>query len=59
MKRIADNAISELCKTDEIIRIYQKWFQSPIPPNGTNLNWPMSDELQSLGIAAAKLENQH
>ena len=27
---------------------YTKWFQSPIPPKGLNLNFPMSDELKQL-----------
>ena len=26
--------------------LYTKWFQSPIPPKGINLNAPMSKELQ-------------
>jgi glutamate/aspartate transport system substrate-binding protein len=26
----------------EIYALYKKWFQSPIPPKGTNLNVPMN-----------------
>ena len=26
----------------EIEKIYTKWFMSPIPPKGLNLNFPMS-----------------
>ena len=25
--------------------LYDKWFQSPIPPRGVNLHFPMSDAL--------------
>ena len=32
-------------KSGEFERLYRKWFQSPIPPKGVNLNAPMSKEL--------------
>jgi len=46
-KKVVDNAIVGLFKSGEINRIYQKWFQSPIPPKGVNLNVPMSDALKA------------
>ncbi len=46
-KKVVDNAIVALFKSGEINRIYHKWFQSPIPPKGINLNVPMSDALKS------------
>jgi glutamate/aspartate transport system substrate-binding protein len=33
-------------KSGEFTTLYKKWFQSPIPPKGINLNAPMSQELQ-------------
>ena len=33
-------------KSGEFEALYKKWFQSPIPPKGINLNAPMSKELQ-------------
>jgi glutamate/aspartate transport system substrate-binding protein len=27
--------------------MYAKWFTSPIPPKGVNLNLPMSEELKA------------
>ena len=47
-KKAVDDAIMALYKSGEINKIYAKWFQSPIPPKGLNLNFPMSDELKAL-----------
>jgi len=41
-KKVVDNAMTQLYKSGEINKIYQKWFLSPIPPKGINLNVPMS-----------------
>lgn len=40
-KRVADEAIVALFRSGEIFRLYQRWFQSPIPPRGLNLQLPM------------------
>lgn len=45
-KKVVDDALSAVYTSDEINRIYTKWFQSPIPPKGINLNVPMSAELK-------------
>ena len=47
-KKVVDNAVSALYKSGEINKIYHKWFESPIPPKGINLNMPMSDSLKEL-----------
>ncbi|NRF67818.1 amino acid ABC transporter substrate-binding protein [Aquincola sp. S2] len=44
-KRLADEVILDLFRSGEISRIYQKWFQSPIPPRQINLQLPMSAQL--------------
>lgn len=44
-KKVVDNSIIGLYKSGEINKIYHKWFQSPIPPRGVNLNFPMSEGL--------------
>ena len=46
-KKVVDGAIVGLFKSGEINRIYHKWFQSPIPPKGINLNVPMSPALKN------------
>ena len=45
-KKLVDDTIAALVKSGEFERLYRKWFQSPIPPKGINLNAPMSRELQ-------------
>jgi glutamate/aspartate transport system substrate-binding protein len=32
----------------EAARLFKKWFQSPIPPKGINLNLPLSDDMKAL-----------
>lgn len=41
-KKVVDDAMSQIYKSGEINRIYEKWFQKPVPPKGINLNVPMS-----------------
>lgn len=47
-KKAVDGAIEGVFKSGEINRIYAKWFQSPIPPKGINLNIPMSAQLKAV-----------
>jgi glutamate/aspartate transport system substrate-binding protein len=42
-KKVVDGAIASVYKSGEINKIYAKWFLSPVPPRGVNLNVPMSD----------------
>jgi glutamate/aspartate transport system substrate-binding protein len=41
-KRLVDITLSRLMVDGDIRAIYRRWFQSPIPPRGVNLNVPMS-----------------
>jgi glutamate/aspartate transport system substrate-binding protein len=45
-KKIVDAATANLYKSGQINAIYTKWFLSPIPPKGVNLNVPESDALK-------------
>ena len=45
-KKLGDEVLAGLMKSGEIDKIYQKWFESPIPPKGINLKLPMSDKLK-------------
>jgi len=47
-KAVVDAALTKVYQSDEFPRIYQKWFLSPIPPKGINLNFPMSDQLKAV-----------
>ena len=45
-KKLVDDTLSSLMKSGDFEKLYKKWFMSPIPPKGINLNAPMSRELQ-------------
>lgn len=47
-KKVVDDALSAVYKSDEVNRIYKKWFQSPIPPKGLNLNIGISPALKAV-----------
>jgi glutamate/aspartate transport system substrate-binding protein len=47
-KKLVDDTLIGLMKSGEFARIYAKWFTSPIPPKGGNLNLPMGDLLKQL-----------
>ncbi|TDM05021.1 MAG: amino acid ABC transporter substrate-binding protein [Ideonella sp. MAG2] len=42
-KALVDGVLSDLYRRGEIFTLYQRWFQSPVPPKGLNLQLPMSD----------------
>ena len=46
-KDLADKTTAALYQGPEIEAIYRKWFQSPVPPNGNNFNYPMDPALQA------------
>lgn len=46
-KKLVDDTLAGLIKSGDFVRLYKKWFQSPIPPRGINLEVPMSKELQA------------
>ena len=45
-KKLVDGTLNRMMKSGEFTRLYTKWFMSPIPPKGVNLNLPMSAELK-------------
>jgi glutamate/aspartate transport system substrate-binding protein len=47
-KQVVDTAITNVFKSGDINKIYNKWFMSPIPPKNVNLNWPMSDQMKAV-----------
>ena len=44
-KKLVDDTLAGMMKSGDFEALYKKWFQSPIPPKGINLNAPMSKEL--------------
>jgi glutamate/aspartate transport system substrate-binding protein len=45
-KKLVDDTLTGLMKSGEAEKLYNKWFLSPIPPKGVNLNLPMSPQLR-------------
>ncbi|CAM2144438.1 MULTISPECIES: glutamate/aspartate ABC transporter substrate-binding protein [Paraburkholderia] len=47
-KKVADDAIAKVETSGDADAIYKKWFESPIPPKGLNLNFPESEDMKAL-----------
>ncbi len=47
-KKVVDAAIAKAMTSGEAEKLYKKWFLSPIPPKGLNLNLPLSDDMKEL-----------
>jgi glutamate/aspartate transport system substrate-binding protein len=45
-KALVDRAVSTVMKSGEIEKIYARWFTSPIPPRGVNLNFPITPAIR-------------
>jgi ABC-type amino acid transport/signal transduction systems, periplasmic component/domain len=47
-KKVVDEAIAQAEMSGAAEKLYQRWFMSPIPPKGLNLNLPLSDDIKAL-----------
>ncbi len=47
-KKVVDNAMIQIYKSGDIVKIYNKWFTQPVPPKGINYNVPMSPQFKNL-----------
>jgi glutamate/aspartate transport system substrate-binding protein len=47
-KQVVDDAIAQAMRSGQAERLYRKWFQSPVPPKGLNLDMPLGDEMKEL-----------
>jgi glutamate/aspartate transport system substrate-binding protein len=45
-KALVDRAVAAVMTSGEIRKIYAKWFTSPIPPRGVNLNFPPTPAIE-------------
>lgn len=48
LKRIADDTIIRMFTSGEMTALYEKWFQSPIPPKYVSLSLPMKPAFRRL-----------
>ncbi|WP_025595771.1 amino acid ABC transporter substrate-binding protein [Pseudoduganella sp. UC29_71] len=47
-KQLVDATLTRFYQSDDFKKVYDKWFMSPIPPKGINLNFPMPPQLQAV-----------
>ncbi|RZI39876.1 amino acid ABC transporter substrate-binding protein [Herbaspirillum sp. HC18] len=47
-KTIVDREMGRIIQDGEIYKLYDKWFKSPIPPKGVNMNMPMGHLLRDM-----------
>jgi glutamate/aspartate transport system substrate-binding protein len=45
---LVNATVKDLAKSGELEKLYKKWFMSPIPPKGVNMNFVMSDKLKEV-----------
>jgi glutamate/aspartate transport system substrate-binding protein len=57
-KTAINDALSQIFKSGEIKGIYDKWFMSPIPPQGVNLRLPVSEALQKAFLTPSELSGE-
>ena len=48
LREIVDRALVRYMKSGEIMALYERWFQRPIPPSNLNLDWPPTPALREL-----------
>jgi glutamate/aspartate transport system substrate-binding protein len=46
-KGLVTSTVANMAKTGELTKLYNKWFNAPIPPKGVVLNVPMSAALKA------------
>lgn len=47
-KALVDDVVKGLMKNGEIDKMYDRWFDKPIPPKGVTLNFPMTPMLKQM-----------
>ena len=46
MRRIVDQVVKGMMQSGEMATLYARWFTSPIPPKGVNIQYPLNAETQ-------------
>jgi len=47
LKALVDETLAKLMRSGEFEKLYVRWFESPTPPRGINIQLPMSDALKA------------
>jgi len=57
-KTFVDETLASLMASGEFTRLYRKWFESAIPPNHVNLQFPMTQKLRErIAAPSDSIEN--
>ncbi|MFX1764617.1 glutamate/aspartate ABC transporter substrate-binding protein [Paraburkholderia sp. A1RI-2L] len=47
-KALVDDTVAKMQTSGDMAKLYAKWFTQPIPPNGMNLEYPLSQQMKDL-----------
>ncbi len=47
-KQLVDATVSQMQTSGDMAKLYAKWFTQPVPPNGMNLDYPLSAQMKDL-----------
>ncbi|SCU99655.1 glutamate and aspartate transporter subunit; periplasmic-binding component of ABC superfamily [Cupriavidus necator] len=47
-KKLSDTVITGMMKDGSVNTLYTKWFMTPVPPKGLNLDFPLSEDMKAL-----------
>ena len=47
-KAVADRVVTRMIRDGEMLKLYERWFQSPIPPRQVNLAVPLAEGMRQL-----------
>ncbi|WP_433704678.1 glutamate/aspartate ABC transporter substrate-binding protein [Paraburkholderia sacchari] len=47
-KALVDDTVAKMQISGDMAKLYAKWFTQPIPPNGMNLEYPLSQQMKEL-----------
>lgn len=47
-KKVVDDAMQQVMKSDEIRSMYDKWFMKPVPPKNISFDFPMSEPIKKI-----------
>ncbi|MFX1674512.1 glutamate/aspartate ABC transporter substrate-binding protein [Paraburkholderia sp. A2WS-5] len=47
-KALVDDTVAKMQTSGDMAKLYAKWFTQPVPPNGMNLEYPLSQQMKDL-----------
>lgn len=47
-QKVVNDTLAEVYQSGEINKLYNQWFENPIPPKNVNMAFPMSDKMKEI-----------